>query len=112
MSLLVNLALTEAVIFAILLLVGGIMGWIKKKSKTSAVAGFVCCVIICLAVWSSLTIDDFRFGLLIISLLSVSLFAFFFNRYLSTGRRLMPGGVTAVLSTVTFLLSLVALVFG
>ena len=103
-------ALAEAAVFALSLVTGGLIGWLKKNSRVSAVAGCFCAVVLSFGIWLAFT--DFRLGMLISACFSLGLFSFFFERYLLSGQKFVPGGVASIFSAMTFFVSLVALVFG
>lgn len=104
-----QLVMWEAVVYGVLLGMGGLVGWTKKKSKASLVAGFSSSLVILVTVffgWDSKTNLPFMF----LAFYALSLMAVFFSRYVSTGRKFMPAGFMSLLSAASFLLYLVALI--
>jgi len=110
-SLLVNFALGEAVALAMFMAVGGLIGYVKKRSKASAVMGLSTALVILLTVWLANT-QSWLLGIFILTLLTLYLFVFFFERYLNTGRMFMPGGMIALVCLSSFIISFAALVLG
>jgi uncharacterized membrane protein (UPF0136 family) len=84
-------------VYALLLAVGGVMGYAKARSKASAIAGTLSAAIAGMSIlimaggnpWGE------RLGLL----LAISLLIYFGNKYLKT-RKFMPSGMLAVVSLV------------
>lgn len=91
------------VIYAVVLLLGGAMGYAKAKSVPSLVAGVVSAAIMLVAVWL-LRHGDARAGLALGNVVSVALAGFFFQRYRDT-RKVMPAVLICVLSAAVIVFS-------
>ena len=101
----------EAVVYAALLGVGGVVGWTKKKSQASLIAGLVSCLVISLTVfmgWDAIELTNTPF--LFLAVYALTLMTVFFNRYVSSGRKFMPAGLMTLGSAGSFLLYLTALI--
>jgi uncharacterized membrane protein (UPF0136 family) len=88
-------------IYAALLSVGGIMGFLKARSKPSLIAGEVSSLAAIVAL--VLSIQRNAFGRPLGLLLAIVLFVFFGYRYALRGRVFMPSGLLAVVSLVVVL---------
>lgn len=88
--------------YAILLIVGGVMGYVKARSRASLVSGLLSGVGALLA--ATLSMSKVRWGVPLGALLAVSLFVVFGYRYAIRSNRFMPSGMIAVLSLVVLLL--------
>ena len=93
-------------LYATVLAVGGAVGYAKRGSRASLIAGFVSAAFAaaCLRVMG-------RFGLIGLAALSSVLTTFFYQRYLPA-RKFMPAGFMAFFSFITFLTFTVAIIFG
>ena len=111
LSPLVRVAVVEAFVFAAVLAVGGLIGWLKRGSKMSAVMGVLTSLIVSVSAWYAAE-DSWRSSMLALSVTALSLTAFFFERYINSSRKFMPGGLMTVASCVSFVLYLTAIVFG
>ena len=109
--LLVTIAKYEAVVFAVFLLVGGLIGWVKKNSRMSAIVGTISAIVITVAVVKADS-DNWKNSIFFLSLYSLSLLAFFFERYLQANQRFFPGGMVALTCGVSYLFFLTALIFA
>ena len=97
-------------IFGILTIVGGVMGYVKKKSVPSIVAGSICGVLL---VWTAVLMhaqplqpmrNEPFIGALVIS---VILAGRFIPNYIEK-RALIPGGLMALLSGISIVVTLLA----
>lgn len=79
--------------YAGLVILGGLMGFVKAKSKASLIAGTICGVAIGVATYLKTTL-----GLAALSFF----FTFFFGIKLVKTKKAMPGGIFTALSIVTF----------
>jgi uncharacterized membrane protein (UPF0136 family) len=85
-------------IYAVLLAAGGIMGFVKARSRPSLVAGLVSAVAALAAL--SLSRLGYSFGIPLGMTLATVLFVFFGYRYALRNRLFMPNGLMAVVSLI------------
>jgi uncharacterized membrane protein (UPF0136 family) len=85
-------------IYAALLAVGGIMGFVKARSRPSLITGLASAVAALVALWFSTLRSPFGFPLGMT--LALVLFVFFGYRYALRNRQFMPSGMMAVVSLV------------
>jgi uncharacterized membrane protein (UPF0136 family) len=85
-------------IYAVLLAVGGAIGYVKAGSRSSLIAGLLSAITAALAL--GLSILSNRWGVALGLMLSISLFVLFGYRYAAKSRRFMPSGLLAVASLV------------
>jgi len=85
-------------IYAVLLAVGGAIGYVKAGSRSSLIAGSISAITAALAL--ALSIRSNRWGVPLGLLLSISLFVLFGYRYAAKTRKFMPSGLLAVASLV------------
>ncbi len=85
-------------IYALLLAVGGLIGYLKAGSRPSLIAGSLSAVAALAAL--ALSISENKFGVPLGLLLSISLFILFGYRYAAKTRKFMPSGLLAVASLV------------
>jgi len=85
-------------IYALLLAVGGLIGYFKAGSRPSLIAGLISAIAAATAL--VLSIVNSRWGIPLGLLLSIVLFVFFGYRYATRPRRFMPSGLIAVASLV------------
>jgi len=85
-------------IYAVLLAVGGVIGYVKAGSRASLIAGSISAVAAVLAL--GLSIRSSRWGVPLGLILSTSLFVLFGYRYAAKTRKFMPSGLLAVASLV------------
>jgi uncharacterized membrane protein (UPF0136 family) len=92
-----RVGLVVLAIYAVLLIVGGVMGLVKGKSKASLIAGVGSgLVAVGAAFWIAATNNE-KGGYAIGLILAIVLFLFFGYRA-AMSRRFMPGGMLAVAS--------------
>ena len=94
-------------IYAALLAVGGVMGFVKAGSKASLISGILSAVAAVLAL--VLSRMGFKFGLPLGMLLACVLFVLFGYRYALKNRKFMPSGMLAVVSLVVLGMMVLAL---
>jgi uncharacterized membrane protein (UPF0136 family) len=82
-------------VYAILLAVGGVIGFVKARSHASLIAGLVSALAAVAAM--VLSIQGYWFGVALGSTLAIGLFVFFGYRYALT-HRFMPAGMMAIVS--------------
>jgi uncharacterized membrane protein (UPF0136 family) len=86
------------VIYAVLLGVGGLIGYLKLGSRSSLIAGSISAVAALVAL--GLSAANNALGVPLGLLLSISLFVLFGYRYAVKTRKFMPSGMLAVVSLV------------
>ncbi|CUU37116.1 MAG: TMEM14 family protein [Armatimonadetes bacterium] len=85
---------------------GGVMGYVSAQSIASLIAGLASGVLLAIALWLSFSNPKLGFGMA--AIVALALAVFFTMRFLNTGKW-MPGGISMILSGLTFILMLVAL---
>jgi uncharacterized membrane protein (UPF0136 family) len=85
-------------IYAALLALGGIMGFVKARSRPSLIAGLVSAVAALATL--GLSAAGSQFGIPLGLLVAVLLFLFFGYRFALKNRKFMPNGMMAVVSLV------------
>ena len=94
-------------IYAVLLAVGGVIGFAKAGSKPSLIAGLASAVGALLAL--ILSLQNRTLGMGLACLLAILLFVFFGYRYAAKTRKFMPAGLLSVVSLVVLVISILAL---
>jgi uncharacterized membrane protein (UPF0136 family) len=97
-------------IYAALLAMGGIMGFVKARSRPSLIAGLVSAVAAVIALVLSATGNVW--GQPLGLLLAVALFVFFGYRYALKAKVFMPNGLMAVVSLVVTVILIASWVIG
>lgn len=85
------------IVFALLTIVGGLIGYLKAGSVISLVAGGVCGALLLVAAW--LLPGNLPVGLGLGLLVSLALAGQFVPKFISTGKA-MPAGMMSVLSVI------------
>ncbi len=85
-------------VYAVLLIVGGVMGYLKARSKASLIAGLVSGLIAIVAMVIAATSNEDG-GYAIALTLAIAMFIFFGPRAM-TSRKFMPMGMMAVASVI------------
>jgi uncharacterized membrane protein (UPF0136 family) len=85
-------------IYAVLLAVGGVIGYLKAGSRSSLIAGSISALAAALAL--GLSIRSHPWGTPLGLILSISLFVLFGYRYAVKTRKFMPSGLLAIASLV------------
>jgi len=85
-------------IYALLLGIGGLMGYLKAGSRPSLIAGSISALAALVAL--GLSIANPRLGVSLGLLLSITLFVLFGYRYAVKTRKFMPSGLLAVASLI------------
>ena len=85
-------------VYAVLLGVGGLIGYFKAGSRASLIAGSISSLAALTALWLSITYKTWGVALGLI--LSISLFILFGYRYAVKTRKFMPSGLLAIASLV------------
>jgi uncharacterized membrane protein (UPF0136 family) len=94
-------------IFGAFTVIGGIMGYMKAKSTASLVAGGVSGALLIIAGWLLATQPESPAGLIVGVIVSAALAGRFVPNYL-TKKVLFPGGVMALLSIASIVLTILA----
>lgn len=89
-------------IYAVLLAVGGVIGFVKARSKASLISGLLSAVfaVVALVVAALQYTWGFPLGLL----LAIVLFILFGYRYAAKTRKFMPSGLLAIVSFVVLII--------
>jgi uncharacterized membrane protein (UPF0136 family) len=85
-------------IYALLLAIGGVIGYVKAGSRPSLIAGSISALAALLAL--GLSVGNNRLGVPLGLILSIVLFVLFGYRYAVKTRKFMPSGLLAVASLV------------
>ncbi|KAF4736873.1 hypothetical protein FOZ63_027418, partial [Perkinsus olseni] len=96
----VAFAFDEAFFYALLLIVGGAIGFVQAKSKPSLIAGPISGVLVFAAAEVGSSYDNLT-GLFCLAAIALILTVFFYSRYVKT-RKFMPGGLMCVISALSF----------
>src|SRR5437660_988053 len=94
-------------IYAVLLAAGGVMGFVKARSRASLISGLLSAAFAVVALALSL-VGNRRIGTALGSVLAISLFVLFAYRYSIRNRKFMPSGLLAVLSLVVLTVLILA----
>ena len=92
-------------IFGLLTIVGGVMGYVKAGSTASIIAGAISGIALIVAAY--LLPNNVLAGLVIAGLVSVLLAGRFIPAFMKTGK-VMPAGLMAVLSVIGVIMAIVA----
>jgi uncharacterized membrane protein (UPF0136 family) len=92
-------ALYEGIVYGLLLIVGGVVGYKKAHSRASLYAGSVSGVLAIAFSYFGLTKNDL-FGLFLLATEAIILSAFFYMRY-SASKKFMPAGLMLIVSAVS-----------
>ena len=95
------------VLYAVLLAVGGVIGYTKAGSRPSLIAGLASAVGAILALLLSL--QNRTLGMGLACLLAILLFVFFGYRYAAKTRKFMPAGLLSVVSLVVLVVSILSM---
>ncbi len=105
-----HLAIATLVVYALLLGIGGLIGYRKAGSRASLIAGSASAVAaiaaIALMIWKPV------WGQVLGVFLSANLVSLFGYRYAVKTRKFMPSGMLAVVSVLVFVILIVALIGG
>jgi uncharacterized membrane protein (UPF0136 family) len=104
-----RVGLVVLIVYAVLLIVGGVMGFVKAKSRPSLIAGVGSGIIAAIAAWISGNYNEDG-GYSLALLLAIALFLFFGYRA-SVTRKFMPAGLLAVASVVVIAIMVWSIVF-
>jgi len=101
-----DLARLYLIVFGVLTVAGGVMGFVKAKSKASLIAGGLAGGLLLVAGW--LVGSNARPGLILGLFVSLALAGRFIMAF-RKGRKLMPAGLMAILGVVGVILTTAAL---
>ena len=93
------------IIFGLLTIVGGVIGYVKAGSMASIVAGAISGIALIVAAW--LLPGNVALGLIIAGVVSIALAGRFIPAFMKTGK-VMPAGLMAVLSAIGVVMAIVA----
>ncbi|MFL6588716.1 MAG: TMEM14 family protein [Chthoniobacterales bacterium] len=93
------------IIFGLLTIAGGVIGYVKAGSTASIIAGAISGIALIVAAF--LLTGNPALGLIIAGLVSVLLAGRFIPAFMKTGN-MMPAGLMAVLSTIGVVMAIVA----
>jgi len=95
------------IIFGLLTIVGGVMGYVKAGSAASLIAGAICGVLLLIAAF--LLPGYLTPGLILALVVSLTLAGRFLPAFIKTGH-LMPAGLMSVLSVIGIVMAIIALI--
>lgn len=93
------------IVFSLLTIVGGVIGYVKAGSTASIVAGAISGIALMVAAF--LLPGNAPLGLIIAGVVSIALAALFIPAFMKTGK-IMPAGLMAVLSAIGVVMAIVA----
>ncbi len=104
----VDIALYEAIVYGLLLIVGGVIGYTKAHSKPSLVMGSVSGFLaIILGIWGQKGHE--LPALFLLAGEAIILTAFFYMRY-SNGKKFMPAGMMTIVSVVSMIMYVLGII--
>ena len=93
------------IIFGLLTIVGGVIGYVKAGSTASIIAGGISGIVLIAAAF--LLPGNAPLGLIVAGIVSIALAARFIPAFMKTGK-VMPAGLMAVLSAIGVVVAIVA----
>jgi uncharacterized membrane protein (UPF0136 family) len=93
------------IVFGLLTIVGGVIGYVKAGSTASIIAGSICGVLLLVAVF--LLPQHLALGLTLAAVISIALAGRFVPAFIKTGH-VMPAGLMSVLSVIGVIMAIVA----
>jgi uncharacterized membrane protein (UPF0136 family) len=93
------------IVFGLLTIVGGVMGYAKAGSMASIIAGSICGILLLVAAY--LLPDHLAAGLALAAIVSIALTGRFVPAFIKTGH-VMPAGLMSVLSVIGIIMAIVA----
>lgn len=103
-----RVALYEGLVYGLLLIIGGVVGFSKAHSKPSLYAGSASGVLAIAFSYAGLTGHEL-IGLFLLAAESILLSAFFYMRY-SASKKFMPAGLMVIVSAVSLILYLTGII--
>jgi uncharacterized membrane protein (UPF0136 family) len=93
------------IVFGLLTIVGGVIGYVKAGSTASIIAGSISGILLLLAAF--LLPDHLAVGLALAAVISIALAGRFVPAFIKTGQA-MPAGLMSVLSVIGVIVAIVA----
>lgn len=93
------------VVFGLLTIVGGVMGYVKAGSTASIIAGSISGILLLVAAY--LLPGQLELGLVLAAVISIALAGRFVPAFMKTGH-VMPAGLMSVLSVIGIIMAIVA----
>jgi uncharacterized membrane protein (UPF0136 family) len=93
------------IVFGLLTIVGGVIGYTKAGSTISLIAGSICGILLLLAAY--LLPGNLVVGLALAAVVSIALAGKFLPTFIKTGQ-VMPAGLMSVLSVIGLIMAIVA----
>jgi uncharacterized membrane protein (UPF0136 family) len=93
------------IVFGLLTIVGGVMGYVKAGSTASLIAGSVSGILLLVAAF--LLPGNLAIGLVLAAIVSIALAWRFVPAFIKTGQ-VMPAGLMSVLSVIGVIMAIVA----
>ena len=93
------------IIFGLLTIVGGVIGYVKAGSTASIIAGSIAGILLLIA--ALLLPGNLALGLALAAVISIALAGRFIPAFIKTGH-LMPAGLMSVLSVIGIIMAIVA----
>ena len=93
------------IVFGLLTIVGGVMGYAKAGSTASIIAGSIAGILLLIAAF--LLPDHLAVGLALAAVISIALAGRFIPAFVKTGH-VMPAGLMSVLSVIGIIMAIVA----
>lgn len=85
-------------VYAVLVLAGGVMGYVKAQSKPSLISGLISGIALVIA-WLITFFQSYTTGMALATFLAIALLIVFAIRFRKTGK-FMPAGLMAILSLI------------
>ena len=98
-----NLAIAISFLYGLLLLIGGIYGYIKARSKPSLISGVISGLLLIFA--GIIQLQNLSWGLMLAQVITIVLVIVFAIRLIKT-RKFMPAGLLLVLSVASLVIML------
>ena len=93
------------IIFGLLTILGGVIGYVKAGSTASIIAGSISGILLLIAAW--VLPGNLVLGLALAAVISIALAGRFIPAFIKTGH-LMPAGLMSVLSVIGVIMVIVA----
>ena len=93
------------IVFGLLTIVGGLIGYLKAGSAISLIAGGICGALLLVAAW--MLPGNIMVGLGLALFISIALAGQFIPKFISTGKP-MPAGMMSLLSALGVIVAIVA----